>query len=114
MHSGMAWGTTRFFRSRAAVLVGDAKRPGLAGRPLFQRLDLAGESVVTIIQIADLVFELRNLFLQLLDRGGLPQNNFDELLGLLAQPLECLTQRTLIAHRDHSLITYSKFVQSQN
>ena len=66
------------------------ERRGLTCGALLQLFDFAGEAIVAIVEIADLLFEFLVLLFELLyflaqffDGSDLPQNNFDELVWLL-------------------------------
>jgi hypothetical protein len=65
------------------------------------------QPAIAIVEVSDLLLQFPDLLLPLLDRGRLPKDNVDELIGLISQPFEDLAQLTLIAHRDQVLINHN-------
>ncbi len=65
---------------------------GVSRRRPLQLLHLGAQPVVAILQILDLLLELLHLMTQLFHRLGLSQNDLDELIRILPQPLQTRAQ----------------------
>ena len=84
------------------MLLYNAKGGGLPCGAFLQRLDLAGQSVVAVIQITDLILQLLDLLLEILQSDRLPHDDLNEFSGAFSHRLKGRSEQLGRLHRPRS------------